>query len=392
MRILSRIRKALVGHTGRIGLRLVVYAMACLAVLLYLISLIGNIHFLEKTHSYKAQLSDVTGLLDNDSVKIAGVEVGKVTSIKLDHGHAVVTFQVKSNVKLRKGTQVAVRWRNLLGQKYLYLYPPTSGPALKGGSTLSSCRNAHSGGRCTNEVSSAEIGQFLNTVGPVLQAIDPEKANQFVDALNQALDGNDVRVRDLLTNASKIANTVGGLDTDVGTVIDNLHTVVGSLASRNQDLVATIENLRNLSGTLADNSNTITSLLDDFTTLNQQVQSLLNKNEGDFTQAITNLQTIVNTLAKHHSDLDAGLSTLPQGALGYFRISRSGQWFQVRSIVTCIAGDSPKGALVSAPCTMADLLSSALPSSSAGAAAKSSGSSDSIGLGQVVGAVAGGAR
>jgi phospholipid/cholesterol/gamma-HCH transport system substrate-binding protein len=291
---------------------------------------------------------------------------------------------VRSGVKVPAGTNVAIRWRNLLGQKYLYLYPPKGGKALKPGSTLSRCNGVTSGHTCADELSSAEIGDFLNAVGPVLQAIDPNKANAFVESLNQALDGNDARVQDLLSNAAKISNTVGGLDTDVGQVIDNLHTVLGALANRNQDLVTTVQNLRTLSGTLADHNTTITTLLDEFTSLNHQVDALLNRNEGDFTQTITNLQTIVTTLSQHHDDLDTALSTLPAGALGYFRISRAGQWFQVRSMVTCIAGDSPTGIAKDLPCTNADLLSGAVPSSGA---STSSGSANLQGL---IGAVTGG--
>jgi phospholipid/cholesterol/gamma-HCH transport system substrate-binding protein len=363
MRFFRNLRHAITGSTGRIGLRLVIYAGVCIVVLLYLVSLIGNVHYFEHTKGYKAELSDVTGLLQNDPVKIAGVAVGKVTGVHLDHGHALVTFRVRSNVRMVQGTKVAVRWRNLLGQKYLYLYPPTgAAAALTPGQRLP----------LRDELASADIGDFLNKVGPVLSAINPQQANQFVEALNQALDGNDARVRDLLSNAAQISTTVGGLDVQVGSVIDNLHAVLGALADRNQDLVATIDNLKNLSSTLADHNSTITTLLDQFTSLNEQVDALLNRNQSDFTQTIQNLQTVVNVLAQHHDDLDKGLATLPQGLLGYFRISRYGQWFQVRSMVTCIAGDSPAAVGVSQPCTRADQVSGALPGASAAAQRQSS--------------------
>lgn len=340
MRLLSKFTKAITGATGRTGAKLVAYALVCVFVLLYIISLIGNVHFFEKTKSYKARLSDATGLLQNDSVKIAGVEIGKVTGIHLDKGTAIVTFQVRSNVRVPKGTGFAVRWRNLLGQKYLYLYPPPKGGPAQNPKKIMPI---------SDERQSADIGKFLNAIGPVLSAIDPKKANEFVESLNQALDGNDARVRDLLSNAAQISNTVGGLDTQVGSIIDNLSQVLGALAARNQDLVSTISNLKNLSGTLADHSNTITTLLDQFTSLNHQIDALLNRSGSDFTSAITNLQTVVNAVSQDHGDLDKALSTLPAGLLGYFRISRYGQWFQVRSLVTCIVGDTP-GAAISQPC------------------------------------------
>src|SRR3546814_2742073 len=69
---------------------------------------------------------------DLDNVKVAGVVVGKVTSVSTDDGQAVVSMQIDDDhADLPKDSSAAIRWRNLIGQRYVYLYPGDSAEALQ---------------------------------------------------------------------------------------------------------------------------------------------------------------------------------------------------------------------------------------------------------------------
>src|SRR5205085_10422518 len=100
------------------------FVALCLAITGTLIFSIGNVQslrigpvqFLDDTYKLTATFDDVTGLLKNDNVKVAGVRVGKVTGIKLVEGKAKVTFRIKHGLKLPTDTEASIRWRNLLGQ------------------------------------------------------------------------------------------------------------------------------------------------------------------------------------------------------------------------------------------------------------------------------------
>lgn len=333
MRVWSRMRKALRGQTGKNLAKFTLYTVACLVVLVYLVSLIGNIDLFAHRHGYHAEVPDVTGLNVNDSVKIAGVAVGKVTGIHLDDGHARVDFTLDDDVTLHGATTFGVRWRNLLGQKYFYLYPNDGGPEVKPGDTLP----------LSQAVAAPDVGEFLNAIGPVLKAIDPAKANAFIEAVDQGLSGNEVKVQDLFAHAAQVADTVGGLDTQVGSLVDNLNQVVGAIAARNADLTATITNLRDLSGTLGQHNGDLNALLDQFTQVQQRLDSLITTNRGNLDDTVQNLRTIVEVLGQHHADLEQGLATLPEGLLPYYQISSYGQWFQVRALLLCTLGgdDAP---------------------------------------------------
>jgi phospholipid/cholesterol/gamma-HCH transport system substrate-binding protein len=343
MRTLSRLARSVRGRPGRLFAKLLVYAAVCLVVLAGLASALGNIDYFADRASYQAELPDVTGLLVNDEVKVAGVGVGKVTRIQVVRGQAVVSFEVDRDVALSDDTRVGVRWRNVLGQKYLYLYPGSEG-TLEPGERLP----------VSQAVANADVGAFLNALGPILQAIDPAKANAFVEAFNQALDTNEESVRTLLGDAAAIATELGGADAEIGSLVDDLDVVVGGLASRDQDLQAVVARFRALAGGLADSNEDLQLLVERFGAVQEKLDELVTSNRGNLDATIDDLTVIARTLGDHRGDLDRAIATLPQGLAVYDDISSYGQWFQIRSKITCLANQRE--------CTDEAMTSDGLPS------------------------------
>ena len=327
MRLVTRLLKALRGRSGRQLVKLGVYSVVCLAVLAGLVARIGNVDFFADRTAYSAAMPDVTGLQVNDAVKVAGVDVGKVTGMEIHRGQAVVSFQIDPDVRLTDQTRVGVRWRNVLGQKYLYLYPGTEGSRLEPGDRLPA----------SSAVDSADVGAFLNAIGPILQAIDPAKANAFIRAFNEALEGNEDQVRGLLDDTAAIATDLGGSDEQIGSLITNLDTVVTGLADRDADLQLVISRFEKMAGGLAANNADLQILVERFAAVQTQLDELVTRNRGNVDQTIDDLATIAEVLGDHRDDLDQALATLPEGLAIYDQISSYGQWFQIRTKITCLA-------------------------------------------------------
>lgn len=77
----------------------------------------------------QVQFPNVAGLDEKAAVRIAGVRVGKVRSIRLKDQGAEVMLEVSGDIILGKGARAAVRNMGLLGDKYVELIPgdPTQG-------------------------------------------------------------------------------------------------------------------------------------------------------------------------------------------------------------------------------------------------------------------------
>ena len=83
---------------------------------------------------YLADFSNASGLQPGDTVRIAGVEVGKVSSVTLDNDHAVVSFSVDDSQPVTSTTRAAIHFENLLGQRFLALLagrPGGTAPAAR---------------------------------------------------------------------------------------------------------------------------------------------------------------------------------------------------------------------------------------------------------------------
>jgi len=83
-----------------------------------------------KAITYRAEFSDVTGVVKGDDVRVAGVRVGTVNSIKLvtlgSRRVAQLKFSVQDSRRLPLLTHARIRYRNLVGQRYVEVSPPSA--------------------------------------------------------------------------------------------------------------------------------------------------------------------------------------------------------------------------------------------------------------------------
>lgn len=110
---------------------------------------------------YEVRLDHAAGLVANNAVKIAGVEVGRIEKIGVDHDIAVLTLRVDPEIELHQDAIAIVRAKSLLGEKYLQLEPgQRSTPVLE------------PGGLIENVETHFEIDQVLNALQPLLGGED----------------------------------------------------------------------------------------------------------------------------------------------------------------------------------------------------------------------------
>ncbi|WP_278257358.1 MlaD family protein [Nocardioides convexus] len=102
--------------------RLVVFMVTTALATSVLIITIGNLSFGAKK-DYAAEFVDATGVNKGDDIRIAGVKVGSVEDVKVVGPHrALVKFKVDADTVLNDATHARIRYRNLLGQRYISLF------------------------------------------------------------------------------------------------------------------------------------------------------------------------------------------------------------------------------------------------------------------------------
>jgi len=95
-------------------------------------------------YSLLAKFNGVGGLAPGNDVRIGGVKIGSILDQRIDAAdfRAVVTFTVRSDLKLPDDTVAAITSDGLLGGKYLRLEPGRAQTMLAAGATLKNTRDA----------------------------------------------------------------------------------------------------------------------------------------------------------------------------------------------------------------------------------------------------------
>ncbi|MHB8262390.1 MAG: MCE family protein [Acidimicrobiales bacterium] len=332
----SRIKQPLAGRARlsrkqiKTTAKLVAFTLAGLVLIGYMAMELGNISFFASRVTYHAQLANVTGLVPTDPVKIAGVTVGEVNGITTQHGHALVTMSVDRNVPLRAGTDVGLQWHNVIGQQYLYLYPSKTGAVLKPGTIIP----------LSHDVSNASVGALLNTLGPFLQSINASQANAVVTNILDAVQGNGAQIDQLISSSATVSKSVGALDVQVGSMIDNLQQVVGALASRSGSVSQVIGNLAAVSHTLASRNSLLDSTVVNLSTVAGELANLLKTNKDNLSGIIADLDSVTAQIQSKDVPLATGLQNIGQGLAPFQEISSYGQWFELKTVYTCLANQT----------------------------------------------------
>ena len=325
-------------------IKLALFIALCLAITVALVFSIGNVQslrvgpvqLLDDSYKLVATIDDVTGLLINDNVKIAGVKVGKVVSIKVVDGKARVTFRVKDGVRLPTDTEAAIRWRNLLGQRYLYLYPGAASTTLRPGQAI------------PKTTSVVDLGELLNRLGPIVAAIDPDKVNEFLDTIVGALNGNEKKISESLDNLAKVAQVLGERDEAIGRLVGNVDAVTGAIADRDREIRQVLDNLSLITRTFNDNTDVLDKAVVELGDFNGHLATILGNNRSQIDSIVTSLTSVVSALAPKLPVVEGIVDNLDQAALRLANVSQYGEWLNQN--ILCARIGYPVALSVDTPC------------------------------------------
>jgi phospholipid/cholesterol/gamma-HCH transport system substrate-binding protein len=309
---------------GLVGplVKLIIFALVTMMASYVLISTITNAGY-GKQVTYRAQFSDVTGLVAGDEVRIAGVRVGQVTSIGLaagkDRPTALVKLQVQKSVPVPAAVQATIRYRNLVGQRYIALTEATG-----------------SGGRILPDDGLIPLAQtkpaldltvLFGGFRPLLQALSPADMNRLSYEIIQVFQGEGGTVESLLTHVSSLTNSLADKDAVIGSVISNLSTVLGSVAARDKKLSDLIVNLQQFVTGLATDRDAIFNSLQSIDTLATSTSNLLADARPPLAADIKGLGKLSSNLADSRKVLEGFLKLAPTKIDLITRTAINGSWF-----------------------------------------------------------------
>lgn len=99
--------------------RLGIFFALALVVAIIILEMVGAADFFTPGYRVKAAFKNVQELKRGDSVKMAGVEIGKVEDINLVGDEALVQMKINGKYDIRSDAKATIRFTGLMGQNYV---------------------------------------------------------------------------------------------------------------------------------------------------------------------------------------------------------------------------------------------------------------------------------
>jgi phospholipid/cholesterol/gamma-HCH transport system substrate-binding protein len=297
--------------------KLLVFAVVTLALTAVLAQQLGA-GWLAGGTTYHALFTDVTGVLPGDDVRIAGVKVGQVNGVRLVRDStAELAFTVDSQIPLPASVHATIRYRNLLGQRYVALTEGPGGGRLPAGATIPLTRTAPA----------LDLTALFGGFRPLFTALTPQDVNSLAYEIIQVFQGESGTVSSLLTHTASLSTALADRDEVIGRVISNLNSVLSTLDSQRDDLSATVGELRQFVSGLAADRTAIGGAISNISGLTSATGSLLRDARPDLSHDVGGLGALATILDDNSAVIDETLHRLPGQYQTLTRTATYGSWF-----------------------------------------------------------------
>jgi phospholipid/cholesterol/gamma-HCH transport system substrate-binding protein len=303
--------------------RFAIYAAVCLFGIAMVFAVFSQFRF-EKATTYNAVFANVSGLRENNFVRIAGVEVGKVKNVVVQPDSTVrVEFSADQSVVLTEGSKAVVRYDDLFGGRYMALEEGAGGvKRLDPGATIPLSRTQPA----------LDLDALIGGLRPVFRALNPDQVNALTGQLIQALQGQGPTVTSVLTQAAAVTNTLADRDRLFGELIKNLNTVLGSLGDQDGQLAKAVDSLSTLMTTLQERKQDIALGVRGVDRIFFTGNEVLRRARQPLKKVVDQTDRVAGTLLADKDFLDNLINTLPDD---YRIIGREGLYGDFFTFYLC---------------------------------------------------------
>ncbi len=260
--------------------------------------------------TYRTILDDASGIFEKSSIKVAGINAGKIKSIELQGNKALLTFEMRDDIKITKNARLKVKSVGFLGDKFIDVdLGTTAGPRLAEDSFVP----AETGGGF--DQLGKDAGEMMKEIKEV--AILVKESLKEKDGSNR-LEKITANIRDI---TAKVKGLIDRNDTKVDEIVDNIKDITAQLQYETDRLQkdslmsdlkkigpildnadAAVKDLRIIISDVKDGKGTVGKLLRDDAVVDQVSQTLSSVNR------------LVNRI--NNIEADIGLSTGVNSRIG----------------------------------------------------------------------------
>ena len=248
---------------------------------------------------YTAEFAQAAALRPGNTITVAGIEVGQVTSLKLAGDRVIAGLSVRNNVVLGKDTRAAIKVMTILGSRYLDLIPDGTG-SLPGKKIP-----------LRQTLVPYDLQELLQDANRSFSQVDSDQFAQSLAVLGRQLGGLPELVPQAMTNLHTLSRLTADRRDQLGTLLSSTQKVADTLRRQQADLGALVDQGQDLIGQLMARDATVRAMLAGLTRLVSNLDRVVVNDRGSIDEMLATLHQLSGMLADHADLFDSILESAP---------------------------------------------------------------------------------
>jgi phospholipid/cholesterol/gamma-HCH transport system substrate-binding protein len=297
----------------------------------------GQLKLFEGGYEMSGVFTDTGGLKRNDDVRVAGIKVGRITSVRPDfgRGHIVMTWTVDGDVALGAGTRADVRTATLLGGRYLRLSGPVGRPYL---ADLPAERR-----RIPLERTSVPftVTDAIAGATDIAGRLDQRAIDKLLDETTKIKTPSSERLNQMLRNFRTLSTTLNDEYPNIQRLIANSKTVTGTLAAKDAELVRIVNASQALLEALVRRRNELAATIGQGNRTVRTLTDVIARHQRDLNALLNDLHLVTTRIAPNMEALNADFALLGPTFLQLANVRGNGPW--IEGVLTGLGPLQPPG-------------------------------------------------
>ncbi|WP_183406974.1 MCE family protein [Nocardioides marmorisolisilvae] len=276
-----------------------------------------------------------TSLYAGAKVKVLGVAVGKVDSIKVKGTAVQVTMSYSSDVKLPDDVQALIVPPSIVGDRFIQLSPAyEDGAVLPDHARLGLDRT---GVPVELDETYAALDKFAKGLGP--NGANKDGAlSRLVTATAANLSGHGEAFNETIRQLTGAISTLAGSSGDINDTVTSLSKLTGTLKGKDAELRALVTNLARVGAELNGQRTDISTSVVELKEALALVDAFVKDNRSAITTSVNGVKDVSAVLSRRTQQLEQLVDLAPVGLTSLANIYVPTNWDPAKPWLSTIAG------------------------------------------------------
>jgi phospholipid/cholesterol/gamma-HCH transport system substrate-binding protein len=281
------------------------------------------LHLLQGPATYHVRLHTASGLRPGADVRVAGIRVGRVTSVQAERDQVDVAFTLSTSPSedgITTRSRSEVKLLSLLGQRYLSL-TTADGPSLGAGATIP----------ISQALDTYPIERFWLESVPQVERLDLPVIERSIKAMTGALAVDPRRLRTSLQGITRVSRLVQTHSADLDALLAATHQVTALVLAQTRHLDTILDKGGKVLTTVYQRRALLSELLREAHRFVTGLTAVVRASAPQLTPALADLHSVLKVLDRHRRDIDATLRLAGPTMREFTSSAGDGPWLGVNA-------------------------------------------------------------